>query len=530
MQAEDLVAALSRMLTAQGFESIQTHLSVVLLGPHDVYKFKRPLNLGFVDFTQHEARKQACKAELTLNRRLADGVYLGLVGLSLDAQGKPQLEPVADEAALTDATCEWGVHMRRLPDSARADILLSQGELTRRDIVHIARMLAAFHAKCRGDAHTESFGTLACVAANVEENFAQVAHSIGRYLSPAEAERLQALQRAFLAGEEVLFGARIAHGRIRDGHGDLRLEHLYREPDGSFLAIDCIEFNERFRFADVASDLAFLAMDLRVQQEPQLSELLVADYASESGDYELYRVLDFYVSYRAVVRAKVRSMLALDAGAPADVRAEAEREVRRYYDVALQAVTARPERPSIIAFAGGIASGKSSLATAWSEERALPVLSSDRIRKQLLGVSPTTQKHDASFQGAYAPSMTQQVYAEVCARAEHVLASGRSVILDASFRSRAEREPVIALAKRLNASLLFVECKCSRETAMRRLEERAKRPSISDGRREIYDAFMQSFEPLSELPERALCRIDTDGPLEANVARLRDCIARSVGS
>ncbi len=526
METQRLVSALREALEAQGFEAIQTHLSVVLLGPKDVYKFKRPLDLGFVDFTRQSARKQACEAELTLNKRLAEGVYLGLVCVSLDRAGRPRLTDSVPEESGPE-NCEWGVHMRRLPDSERADYLLEQGKLTAEDMADIASMLASFHARARCDAHTRQFGTQACIAANVEENFRQIAPTASRYLTPAELERITSFQRAFLENEQTLFADRVRLERIRDGHGDLRLEHLYRQPDSHFLAIDCIEFNERFRFADVCSDLAFLVMDLLYHRRADLAERLVLHYAERSRDYGLYRLLDFYVSYRAMVRAKVRSMLAVDGAASAEVRAQADEEVRRYYEIALLSAELPARRPQVIAIAGGIASGKSSLSSALSLERGIPMLSTDRIRKELLGISPTSTRHDSSFQGAYDPAATQRVYAEVFARAEQVLLSGRSVILDASFRSREERAKVLALAKRHEITALFLECRCSRDTALARLDERAKGPSVSDGRREIYDAFMQRFEPLDEILSESVCRIDTDHPIGVSLARARSFIEQA---
>lgn len=505
-----LVADLFESLRDQGFQSIETHLSLVFLGPKDVYKFKRPLDLGFVDFSRHSQRRAACEAEVELNRRLAPGVYLGLVYLHRDSAGRPRLSDVPPE---NDAeSYEWGVHMRRLPDEARADLLLQQNKLGPSEIERIAAMLASFHASARCDADTSRFGEPAAIAANVEENFSQVAGTVSSYLNADEFSRITDYQRRFLRDEIPLFEARIRARKVRDGHGDLRLEHLYREPDGHFLAIDCIEFNERFRFGDVCLDLAFLAMDLHMHKRPDLAEKLVLAYARESRDYSLYRLLDFYLSYRSIVRAKVRSILAEDLRATAETRARAKAEAHQHYQLALSLCSAR-KPPILLALAGGIASGKSSLAEALGHARSLLVLSSDRIRKEQLGQELTTKRHDPVFQGAYRPEATARVYTELFERARDVLTSGRSVILDASFRAKSERARVTELAANLGIEAYFVECYCSRETAQARLAEREEGPSISDGRRAIYDTFQQSFEPLSELPAAQVCRIHTEQPV-----------------
>ncbi len=513
---ETLIARFERSLLARGFELIETHLSRVYLGPHDVYKLKRPVNLGFVDFRERDARKRACEAELELNRRLAPDVYLDVLCVWESDRGWLHAAPPPDSAQ----EHEWLVHMRRLPDAQRADVLLARGEFGRADIDAIARMLVSFHGAARCDAHTSAFGSKARIAQNVEENFEQIAPNLDRYLRPEEQARLFAAQRDFLAQHGDWFARRRDEGRVRDGHGDLRLEHLYRRPDsGEFLAIDCIEFNERFRFADVCADLAFLVMDLAHHGRRDLAERLVLRYALESGDYALYRLLDFYVAYRATVRAKVTSILAADPEVNEATRTRAAAEARRYYLLALAAESPPLEPPFLIAMTGGMASGKSTVAEALGDARNVPVLIADRVRKELLGVPLTQPIHSAPFQGAYDQATSDRVYAELLARADHVLASGRGVILDASHRSRAHREATLALAQRHGVRGLFVECRCSDATAQERLRARAKAPSISDGRGELQKSFQRSIEPL-DLPDAVHCVVDTERPLAQNVEQV----------
>jgi predicted kinase len=221
-----------------------------------------------------------------------------------------------------------------------------------------------------------------------------------------------------------------------------------------------------------------------------------------------------------VVRAKVTAMLAADPDVSESTRRRAAFEARRYYLLALSAGTPALEPPALIAMAGGIASGKSTLADALGRARSAPVLTADRIRKELLGVSPTQPLHSGTFQGAYDEATTERVYGELLARAEQVLASGRSVVLDASFRSRAQRQKAVALAERCGVPALFAECRCSPSATQERLAERGRAPSISDGRAEIQGDFLRSFEPLTELPGAAHCVIDTELALQDNVARV----------
>ena len=511
--------ALTTSLLEQGFTLIETHISRVYLRDRDVYKTKRAVELGFLDFSTLEARRLACEAEVELNRRLARDVYLGVVAIVGEPDTGLRFVPAAQ--AEGERVLEWAVHMERLDDAQRADVLLEQGQLSRADLQAVACLLAGFHRAARADAYTASFGELSAIEGNVNENFAQVAATIGEHLSASESQDLEAFQRSFLAARSELFARRVSEGRVRDGHGDLRLEHVYRRAADDYVVLDCIEFNERFRFADVCADLAFLAMDLRYHGRVDLAEQFVAAYACASCDYELYSLLDFYESYRAMVRAKVASILAADAEVDAHVRERAHREARRYYLLALSAAR-RPVQPSrLVATAGLVASGKSTLAQALGAELSAPVLVADSTRKELLGMAATEARHDAAFTGAYSEQTSQRVYATLLARARHVLRSGRSVVIDATFRSRSERAAVLELGRELGKEVLFVECRCPREVALERLASRVDGASVSDARSELYDTFLAHYEPLTELDSSSHLVLDTCEPVANNLSVLR---------
>ena len=200
-----------------------------------------------------------------------------------------------------------------MPDRDAASQRLAEGRLERAHVRQLAEQLARFHDKARCDAQTASFGTRRAILENVCENFAQTRRSAAEHLDDRTLAALERWQLEFVRTHDALFAARIAAGRVRDGHGDLRLEHCYLSDDGAVRILDCIEFNERFRYADVCADIAFLAMDLAFNGREDLSEALLADYARASGDYDAYALVDFYESYRAFVRAKVSGMLEDDA-------------------------------------------------------------------------------------------------------------------------------------------------------------------------------------------------------------------------
>lgn len=501
-------------------ELIVTHASWVFRTRTQVFKVKRPVNLGFLDFTTLAARKAACEAELLLNARLAPGVYLGLVPIVRDRQGRHR-------AGRDGEPVDWAVHMVRLDDAQRADALLARGKLSPDDIELVATRLAAFHAAARADAETARFGAPEVIAVNVEENFRQTAGWVERFISQDQADEVARFQRRFLEERAALFRARAAAGRVRDGHGDLRLEHLYKKSASELAVIDCIEFNDRFRYGDVCSDLAFLAMDLAWHERVDLAELLLARYARASNDFDLYAVVDFYQSYRAWVRGKVSGMLAADLRAPAAARAEATHGARHCFLLAL-AEARRPLRPPrVIAVGGLIAAGKSTVAEALGVELGVPVVEADRTRKALLGVDPLQSVRGGQWQGAYGPQMTERTYAEVLRRAGVVLDAQRPVILDASFRSAAWRARARALATSRGVPFIFLECRAPEAVCRARLRERAGSSSVSDAREDLYDAFVKGYEPVGELSADEHLVVATSAPLRSTVRAVAEALARA---
>jgi aminoglycoside phosphotransferase family enzyme/predicted kinase len=492
----------------------ETHISWVFLVDRDVFKVKKPVDLGFVDFRSVKQRKTACDAEVSLNARLAPDVYRGVVPVRCGADGRCF---VGGEGPIVD----WAVHMVRLPDDRRADLLLARGELTRDAIDAVATRIAEFHGTARTDETTAAFGTSEAIEYNIRENFVQTRGRVDEYLSQEEGEEISRWQTAFVHGHDGLFAERIAAGRIRDGHGDLRLEHVYLGPSAKPTIIDCIEFNDRFRFADVCADIAFLSMDLAAHGRVDLAERLLARYARETNDFDLYALVDFYESYRAYVRGKVASIVAGEDTLDPHTRTAAQREARRYFLLALSAERRSMLLPAVVAVGGVIASGKSTIAEQASLELSAPVIDADRTRKAILGTEASQPIDESPWQGAYDPAFTEEVYAEVLRRAEVVVASGRPVVVDASFRSRAMRRAAQNLASRHHVPFRFIECRADSSVCRTRLAARAAARGVSDGRLEIFDAFCARFEPVDELAPDDHLVLDTTRPLEESVATLR---------
>lgn len=303
-----------------------THGSFVFLTPADAYKIKRAKNYGFFDFTTLQAREHYCCEEVRLNRRTAPGVYLGVLPVRRDERGHSLVRG--------GTIVDWAVHMRRLPDDRSAQALLECGALTRSRLAELVTVLARFYA-----AAAERKPDPEALVASFEENFEQMRPFAGRggILDAGRLTELERGQRAWLAEHRDLLARRPA----RDGHGDLRLEHVYFLEEGIAI-IDCIEFCERFRVADPALDVAFLAMDLYRCGRADLARFLFAEFAARTHDFDFAPLVGGYSSYRATVRAKVACLV---AAGPETPRARATRkmeEARALVDLALRLLGERP--------------------------------------------------------------------------------------------------------------------------------------------------------------------------------------------
>ena len=488
---------------------ITTHISWVFVTDHHVWKLKRPVDYGFLDYSTVERRRHFCQEELRVNRRLAPDVYLDVVPVRRH-EGRHSFMAIG-------AVVDYAVRMRRLPDSASAESLLRHGALTPEHLERLAARLAAFYATSPAEPRG---GSLDAIRANVEENFAQVEPFVGRFVGRDTFDAVRAWQLGFLAREVRALETRQRDDRIRDGHGDLRLEHVYFESDQP-IAIDAIEFNERFRIGDVAADVAFLAMELDARSRPDLAARFLAAFASEADDYDLYGVLDFYLSYRAWVRGKVASFLAADPSTDPDKAARKAREAAELF--ALARAYSEPSRTdgAVIAVGGLIGAGKSTLAHALARSLGFPVIDSDRTRKALAGVA-ATERAPAEV---YGEAFTRRTFDELFRRAAVVLGSGRGVILDATFRDRGLRLRARDLAQRHGRPFRFVEAICDDTTLRARLRARARGVSVSDATEDMLDKFRREFEPVTELPADEHVPVPTTQPISTQVQAVERTLA-----
>ncbi len=305
-------------------ELVQTQMSLVFLTGDYVYKVKKPVNLGYLDYSTLEKRRFFCQEEMKLNRRFGPEVYLGVIPIT-QSQGRISLDGDGE-------VIEYAVRMRQLPLDRMMDVLLKKGQVTEEMIRAVARKVVGFHQRAETSPQIGSYGSFAIINTNIEENFTQTRKNIGGTIPAERYQRLKSYSEAFLQANAPLFDRRVKEGRVRDCHGDLHAAHICFT-DGICI-YDCIEFNERFRYCDVAAEVSFLAMDLDYHRHPDLSQCFVSTYVEASGDKELPKLLHFYKCYYAYVRGKVEGFKLDDPLIPAADKEKILAAAQRYFELA----------------------------------------------------------------------------------------------------------------------------------------------------------------------------------------------------
>jgi aminoglycoside phosphotransferase family enzyme/predicted kinase len=487
----------------------ETHISKVFLTGDVVYKIKKPLNLEFLDFTTLEKRRYFCLQEITLNRRLTRNVYLDVVPICFDGtfNMKGQGEIV-----------EYAVKMRQLMENDSMTQRLREDRLGRFDIENLAYLLTDFYAQASPDTSMKDAGAWNTVCQNCEENFRQLLPFSKKFFDERLFQIISAASRSFLNDRKSLFDDRVRNRNIRDCHGDLKTGHVYFTAEGIQI-IDCIEFNERFRFQDIASDLAFLAMDIDFEGRFDMANMLVDDYARRSKDFEVFVLLDFYKCYRALVRCKINCIRMGEGGLGAEETGFLINETAKYLDLAYQYAT-RFARPFIWVVCGPPASGKSAISEELARAFGIDAINSDVVRKELFGVPRTHHLDLAPETSIYSPSATSLTYGRLLLMAQEEIEKGRSVILDATFSKAGHRAEALRLARDKNIPIIFVECVLSDDLLKKRLAAREKTTGVSDARLGHFDYFKNRFEPLTDIPDAVHVRIDTAEPMDECMVRI----------
>jgi hypothetical protein len=481
---------------------IETPLAWVFLDEREAWKFKKPLHVGSIDWRTPTARRDACEAEARLGRRLAPGVHRGVEPVRETPDGRRRL-------AGTGPVVDWVLRMARLPNGHRADERLRAGRLEEGEVARLAQHLAVLHDAAHLDPGASRHAGPDAIARRVGSILGEEPHQIATE------------QKSFLEAHRDWFEARITSGRVREGHGDLHLENVWIDDAGAVLMLGCAEGIESQQGGDVCAEVAGLSVDLAGRGRTDLAERLLADYAGASDDYALYRVVDFYERDRTCQRARLQALLADDPRAKTAERASAARQIRRLHQLACATARRPLLPPALVALGGLVASGKSTLARALASRLAAPRVVSDHTRDILLGDTLSRKVHEANWAESLAPGFENAVYDAILQRAELVLDSGRSAVLDGCFGSVRHRRAARALAHRHRVPFRFVECRVDAGTAQRRLAERdVAEPEGHRGWGSIYDALAVRWEPADEIAPEEHVVLDTARPLEESVAAI----------
>jgi aminoglycoside phosphotransferase family enzyme/predicted kinase len=490
---------------------VQTHASSVFVASPYVYKVKKPVNFGFLDFSTLEKRRHFCEREVSLNRRLCPDVHLGVVpiflkkgGLTFDAGNK---------------VVEYAVKMRKLKARFFLSRLLKRNEVRRRELDRIVSALTDFYESQQPTDSIVKWGRIEKLKISTRENFRQARSFVGSTISAPALDAIRCYTDDFYRRNARLFESRVRERRIRDCHGDLHLDHIHLTP-AQLSIYDCIEFNDRFRYLDVASDIAFLAMDFDFQGRWDLSQYFTNRMADSLNDHGLRKLMDFYKCYRAFVRGKVESLQT--------IRAKKDRsraQARRYFQLALRYAVGG-SGPMVVIVMGCIASGKSALAKSLGRELGWQVFSSDRTRKELAGVPLYRRGDVVERRWLYSEAMTNRTYKALVRQAVTWADRNHGVILDATYGGRRHREELRRELKRRGLGYRFVETQAPEAIVKQRLARRGGRSrECSDARLEDFEALNRSYErPLELAAACELAKVSTAKGLEVATAATLKCL------
>lgn len=476
-------------------EVLQTHISVVFLTGARAFKLKKPVDFGFLDFSTQEKRQHFCREELRLNRRLAPELYVGLSPVWARGNGRYEVGPPVDNPPPCD---ELLVAMNRLPSERMLDRLLDEGQVEPLHMERLARLLTSFHARADRGPEIERYGTREAAGRLALENFDQTERFCGRLFDAAAHRRMRGRTLRFLESRERLFARRIRDGRVCEGHGDLHSPNVCLYRDGRPVVYDCIEFSAAYRCSDVASEIAFMEMDLDARGRSPLARVFVDTYRKLSQDPSLDAMLPFYRTYRAMVRAKISALTSAAVEVPEPVRLRESEAARRLFALASD-YSLGMVPPVLIAVSGLTGVGKTVVAQELGRRAGLDPLETDRIRKKLAGLDPERPAPAPAGSGIYTQAMTFATYRTLAREAATRLERGEAALAVGTFVTRGQRETIREAAREARVPLLFVHLNAPEEVVLARISGRA--PGVSDGDAAIYRAMVQREEPADEIPD-----------------------------
>lgn len=489
---------------------LETHISHVFLCDHFVYKIKKPVAFGFLDFTSLSKRHFFCRQEVKLNSRLAGDTYLGVVPIYQKGEEYSFSEPAGGRIA------EYAVKMRKIPMECLLYSLIEQGRPLFGRLGPVGRTLAGFHRGARVYKGVR-YGGLEAIRKAAEENFAQIDSYRGETIEDRLFEQLISYTRGFLAEKKEYLETRRSQGYVREGHGDLHTQHIcLSDPP---IIFDCIEFNESFRIIDVLEDIAFLFMDMEYRARFDLSSAFYKTYFTDNRESMDDELLRFYKIYRAVVRGKVEGFRArglTDGGE----KEKSLRDAGEYFHLAEYYLNfdKRPFNPVI--FMGLSGAGKSAIARDFSNDRI--ILRSDEIRKGMEGLGPEEHRYTGYGEGIYSETLTRDVYCALLEETGRHVQAGRKVVVDATFLKKNQRRNFYEMCMAEGFNPFFVHCFAKeailRDRIARRMEEGK---DASDAHAGILEQQMRDMEEPVELPYYRMLRLNTEEKLHDIIKALK---------
>ncbi|MGA1862747.1 AAA family ATPase [Deferribacter thermophilus] len=490
----------------------ETHISYAMITDDYVYKLKKPVDFGFLDYRLSKSRRNFCILEKELNSRFSKDVYLDV--LKIARFGKEmRLVPHTN----TMFAIDYVLKMRRIKDEDFFSNRVQNGLVDEKLAYKVGKNIAELFKKIETPVEKAlEFGSFDVIKYNCEENFMQTEKYVGSLLDEKIYNYIKEKTLNFLEENKSLFENRLKGGFIKDGHGDLRLEHVYFDNDEIGL-IDCIEFNKRFRYNDVVSEIAFLAMEMDINGYIDLSDSLIAGFFSVFDDENSKKLLNFYKCYRAYVRAKVTCFLLEEKGETWENYANVKNSLDRHVDAAFSYALNMDDNVNLV-FYGIMGSGKSKNGKAFSDKYFYSYFNTDIERKRIAGLNPETKVLEDFGKGIYSKEFSLKVYERL---AENVILKNsvcRPAIIDGSFSKKDYFDKLDE--KNINyKKILFT---APDEIIVDRLKKRESKKTVSDGRLELLQAQKSSFET----KELADLTIETTKTVESNLAKIADFLIR----
>ncbi|WP_314519357.1 AAA family ATPase [Xanthocytophaga agilis] len=506
----------------------QTHASVVVIASPYVFKAKKSVNLGFLDFTSPSKRKQDLEREIRLNSRLCAHLYTGIVPIRLinNQLSFGQKEDSQDVDSQAEEIVEYVLQMQELADGYFLNQLLKENKVSVATLEPVLDILEQFYQHQPADSAITQYGDLVKIKEAVYANLDSLenpdsVYSLDSIPNPNDEKKsvekkstlvLQLLRwynETFFEQHQQLFKKRVEQGWIKDCHGDLHLEHIhiYHKKISIY---DCIEFNDSFRYIDITADIGFLAMDLDFHNRPDLSKYVTAQMAKRLNDPDMTLLIDFYKCYRACVRAKVEHIRSLESEIPTEQQQKSRQRVAKYLSLALQYLTVETT-PSVIIICGRIGTGKSTIARQVALLLGYEYINSDVVRKQTVGLPLLQRPHTNDGEKLYSQSSTENVYQALQQNTLLHIANQTGIVVDATFGQQKHRQEFQQALKKQNIPYIFIEVQASDKIIKERLTQREKQTDvISDARLSDFDLISSNYQPPIELMYPNLITLSTE--------------------